>query len=74
MSDCPGYGDITLTGNYLWALHRPDESYFSSDAFRRAVDYDLLISTPFVRSQASATPAASGRTSSPRTPGCVAVQ
>lgn len=45
--DCPGYGDITLTGNYLWALHRPVASYFQSGAFRRAVDYDLLISTPF---------------------------
>lgn len=45
--DCPGYGDITLTGNYLWSLHRPVESYFKSDAFRRAVDFDLLISTPF---------------------------
>ncbi|MEA3402476.1 MAG: hypothetical protein U9R79_14660 [Armatimonadota bacterium] len=41
--DCPGYGDITLTGNYKWALHRPDERYIDQDHLRRMADYDMLI-------------------------------
>ena len=41
--DCPGYGNITLTGNYNWALARPDWRYFDQDCLRRMVDYDMLI-------------------------------
>lgn len=42
--DCPGYGDITLTGNFNWALHRPDMRYIEHDHLRRMADYDMLIS------------------------------
>lgn len=42
--DCPGYGDITLTGNCDWALARPDWRYIERNSLRRMVDYDLLIS------------------------------
>ncbi len=41
--DCPGYGNITLTGNYNWALHRPDPRYIDQDHLRRMADYDMLI-------------------------------
>ncbi|MGD9496942.1 MAG: FG-GAP-like repeat-containing protein [Armatimonadota bacterium] len=43
--DCPGYGDITLTGNYNWALHRPDRRYIDppEQRLRRMADYDMLI-------------------------------
>ncbi|MCK5803650.1 MAG: VCBS repeat-containing protein, partial [Lentisphaeria bacterium] len=42
--DCPGYGNITLTGNYDWALARPDNRFFELDCLRRMADYDLMIS------------------------------
>jgi len=41
--DCPGYGNITLTGNYDWALNRPDPRYVEQDHLRRMADYDMLI-------------------------------
>ncbi len=41
--DCPGYGNITLTGNYDWALARPDSRYFELDCLRKMADYDMLI-------------------------------
>jgi hypothetical protein len=41
--DCPGYGNITLTGNYDWALNRPDYRYFDLDCVRKMADYDMLI-------------------------------
>ena len=42
--DCPGYGDITLTGNYDWALARPDSRFVELGCLRRMADYDMLIS------------------------------
>ncbi len=41
--DCPGYGNITLIGNYDWALNRPDSRYFDLDCLRKMADYDMLI-------------------------------
>lgn len=41
--DCPGYGNITLTGNYDWALNRPDRRFFDLDCLRMMADYDMLI-------------------------------
>ncbi|MBT4817451.1 MAG: VCBS repeat-containing protein, partial [Lentisphaerae bacterium] len=41
--DCPGYGNITLTGNYDWALARPDWRYFDLECLRRMADFDMLI-------------------------------
>ncbi|MBD3292927.1 MAG: hypothetical protein GF393_08395, partial [Armatimonadia bacterium] len=43
--DCPGYGNITLTGNYKWALHRPDMRYIDppQERLRMMADYDMLI-------------------------------
>ncbi len=43
--DCPGYGNITLTGNYDWALNRPDWRFFDTDCLRKMADYDMLITT-----------------------------
>jgi hypothetical protein len=43
--DCPGYGNITLTGNYDWALNRPDWRFFDMDCLRKMADYDMLITT-----------------------------
>ena len=43
--DCPGYGDITLNANLLYARTRPDMSYFETDKVRMAADYDILITT-----------------------------
>jgi hypothetical protein len=41
--DCPGYGDITLTDNYQWAMHRPDERYFDNGSLRKMADFDMLV-------------------------------
>lgn len=43
--DCPGYGNITLTGNYKWALHRPDRRYIDppQERLRKMAEYDMLI-------------------------------
>ncbi|MFW5868102.1 MAG: hypothetical protein ACOCX2_09815, partial [Armatimonadota bacterium] len=43
--DCPSYGNITLTGNYNWALHRPDMRYIDppTDRLRTMAAYDMLI-------------------------------
>ena len=43
--DCPGYGNITLTGNYDWALHRPDMRFIDppTKRLRRMSAYDMLI-------------------------------
>ncbi|NLF18420.1 MAG: hypothetical protein GX595_14380, partial [Lentisphaerae bacterium] len=41
--DCPGYGNITLTGNCDWALARPVPSYFQDGHLRQMVDFDMLI-------------------------------
>lgn len=41
--DCPGYGNITLTGNYDWALARPDQRYFDLGCLRKMADFDVLI-------------------------------
>lgn len=41
--DCPGYGDITLTGNYGWALAAPDNRFFDDGQLRKMADYDMLI-------------------------------
>ena len=43
--DCPGYGDITLNANLLYARTRPDMSYFETGKARMAADYDILITT-----------------------------
>ena len=42
--DCPGYGNITLTGNYEWALARPVQSYFDTGNLGKMCDWFMLIS------------------------------
>lgn len=42
--DCPGYGNITLTGNYEWALARPVQSYFDGGSLGKMCDWYMLIS------------------------------
>ncbi len=41
--DCPGYGNITLTGNYQWALHRPDPRYIEGDGLSRMADLFMMM-------------------------------
>jgi len=43
--DCPGYGNITLNANLLYALTRPRMDYFESGNVRKAADYAVLITT-----------------------------